>query len=54
MELQAGEAGVEAAAGVEAVVSAFLDDLALLHDDDPVGGADGGEAVPLPEGTEGS
>ena len=45
VELQPGEAGVEAALGHQRVVRALLDDAAVVHHDDPVGAADGGEAV---------
>ena len=45
LELQPGQPRVEPALRVETVVIAFLDDPALVHDDDAVGGADGGEAV---------
>ena len=44
-ELEAREAGVEAAATGERVVAALLDDPAMLHDDDPPRGADRCEPV---------
>jgi len=44
VELQAGQAGIKAALGGERAVVAFLDDAAMVHVDDPVGGADGGNA----------
>ena len=37
VELQAGEPGVEAALADERLVRAFLDDAAVVHDEDPVG-----------------
>ena len=49
-ELQRGELGVEPAVGEQAVVGALLDDAALIHDQDAVGGADRGEAVGDDEG----
>ncbi len=44
------EVVVAAAEGVEGLVGAALDDLALLDDEDLVGAADGGEAVGDDEG----
>src|SRR5919202_1942854 len=44
-ELQAGQAGIEAVPGDEAVVVALLDDAALVHDEDPPGPEHGGEPV---------
>ncbi len=44
VELEAGEAGVEAVLRGQRRMLAFLDDAAAVHDDDAVGGADGGEA----------
>src|SRR5690606_19614907 len=45
VELEGGEAGVEAAAGNELVVRAVLHDPPLVEDQDTVRVADGGEAV---------
>ncbi len=44
------EGGVEAAAGEEGLVGALLGDPALMHDDDQIRLADGGEAVGDDEG----
>ena len=49
-ELAAVEVGVEAALRDEGVVRAALDDLALVHDEDQVGVADGRQAMRDDEG----
>jgi len=45
IELQRRQAGVEATFLAEPIVRAFLDDPPLVHDDDAVGLANGGEAM---------
>ena len=45
VELQAGEAGVEATLGRQRAMVALLNDLAMIHDDDAIGGAHGGKSV---------
>ena len=45
LELEAREPRIEPAARIERCVRAFLDDPAVVHDDDPVGGAHRREAV---------
>src|SRR6185369_8269295 len=45
LELEPRQPRIEAARGAEAVVIALLDDAAMVHHQDAVGGADGGEAV---------
>lgn len=40
LELKTGQARVESSARAEARMRSFLDDLAVVHDDDSVGGAD--------------
>jgi hypothetical protein len=45
IELQASEAGIETALCGQAAMVALFDDPAMIHDDDPVGGADRSKAV---------
>src|SRR5262245_13210453 len=45
LELQLGKSRVEAAGSGECLVSAFLDDAALVHDQDAVAGEDGCEPM---------